>query len=83
MKTIIHVNQHNIKANAKGASLPVLTVKTYKANSYANTISINGPWQVYRMRKPFTKHYVSNQKEGVALMKSWVGEFHIPAGVKL
>jgi hypothetical protein len=43
----------------------------------------NGPWQVYRMVKPFTKHYVSNQKEGVALMKSWVGEFHIPAGVKL
>ena len=27
MKTIIHVNQHNIKANAKGATTKVLTVK--------------------------------------------------------
>ena len=37
MKTIIHVNQHKIRANNK-ASLrdlePVLTVKTYKSNDY-------------------------------------------------
>ena len=35
MKTVIHVNQHNIKHNAKvGAEerRPVLTCKTYKAN---------------------------------------------------
>ena len=32
MKTIVHVNQHHIKANAKGADLPVLTVKDYKQN---------------------------------------------------
>jgi len=25
MKTVLHVNQHNIKANNKGADLPVLT----------------------------------------------------------
>ena len=31
-KTIVHVNQHNIKANAKGANEPVLTVKDYKEN---------------------------------------------------
>ena len=31
-KTIIHVNQHNIKANAKGENRPVLTVKDYKQN---------------------------------------------------
>lgn len=43
MKTIIHVNQHNIKANAKGAQLPVLTVKTYKANRKCNSVLIGGP----------------------------------------
>lgn len=36
MKTIIHVNQHNIKANAKGENKPVITCKTYKNNIYAN-----------------------------------------------
>jgi hypothetical protein len=36
MKTIIHVNQHEIKKNAKnGTNNPVLTVKTYKSNNYA------------------------------------------------
>jgi hypothetical protein len=42
MKTIIHVNQHNIKSNRKGSSLPVITCKTYKSNTYANTVIING-----------------------------------------
>ena len=34
MKTIVHVNQHNIKYNRVGMKppLPVLTVKTYKDN---------------------------------------------------
>ena len=27
MKTRLHINQHNIRANAKGADLPVITVK--------------------------------------------------------
>jgi hypothetical protein len=36
MKTIIHVNQHNIRANKNGENLPVLTCKTYKSNNYAN-----------------------------------------------
>ena len=40
MKTIIHVNQHNVKANAKGANLPVITCKTYKNNTYANEVII-------------------------------------------
>tara|TARA_R110002012_G_scaffold255687_1_gene435770 strand:+ start:3085 stop:3450 length:366 start_codon:yes stop_codon:yes gene_type:complete len=35
-KTILHVNQHHIKANAKGAELPVLTVKDYKQNRRCN-----------------------------------------------
>jgi hypothetical protein len=37
MKTRIHVNQHVIKANTKaGANDPVITVKTYKNNTYTN-----------------------------------------------
>ena len=36
MRTIVHVNQHHIKANAKGAELPVLTVKDYKQNRRCN-----------------------------------------------
>jgi hypothetical protein len=46
MKTRIHVNQHNIKANAKGATLPVLTVKTYKDNTTCNEVLIHGPSRV-------------------------------------
>lgn len=46
MKTIIHVNQHNIRANSKGAGLPVLTVKTYKENLKCNEVEINGPSRV-------------------------------------
>jgi hypothetical protein len=40
MKTIIHVNQHNIRANSKGSELPVITCKTYKKNNYANEVII-------------------------------------------
>jgi len=40
MKTIIHVNQHNVKANLKGEQLPVITCKTYKENRYANELVI-------------------------------------------
>ena len=41
MKTIIHVNQHNIKRNAKnGTKDPVLTCKTYKSNEYCNQVDI-------------------------------------------
>jgi len=40
MITKIHVNQHNIRANAKGADLPVLTVKDYKENRKVNHVQI-------------------------------------------
>ena len=40
MKTRIHVNQHNIRANNKGADKPVITVKDYKANRKANRAEI-------------------------------------------
>ncbi len=37
MKTIIHVNQHQIKSNSKNNTQePVLTCKTYKSNDYAH-----------------------------------------------
>ena len=40
MKTKIHVNQHNIRANNKGADLPVITVKDYKQNRKCNKVDI-------------------------------------------
>ena len=40
MKTRIHVNQHNIRANNKGAAEPVLTVKDYKQNRKVNRAEI-------------------------------------------
>ena len=40
MKTLLHVNQHHIKANNKGANLPVLTVKDYKQNRKCNSAII-------------------------------------------
>jgi len=46
MKTRIHVNQHNIRANSKGACLPVLSVKTYKGNTTCNSVTIHGPSRV-------------------------------------
>lgn len=56
MKTIIHVNQHVIRANNKsGERDPVLTVKTYKSNTYAHRVTINGPAEVvYSPDKPLS-----------------------------
>ena len=64
MKTIIHVNQHVIKANRKRAEdaspEPVLTVKTYKQNRYAHTAVIRDAQGVevarvvYRPDKPLS-----------------------------
>lgn len=42
MKKKIHVNQHSIKANARGANLPVFTVKTYKGNTVGHSVEIEG-----------------------------------------
>lgn len=54
MKTIIHVNQHEIKKNTKnGTDNPVLTVKTYKENVYAKEVIIKGDSKVvYSAHKP-------------------------------
>lgn len=55
MKTIIHVNQHNIKKNRANndVNLPVLTVKTYKNNRYAHEVEIKGDSKIiYRPDHP-------------------------------
>lgn len=56
MKTIIHVNQHNIRKNIKNDNLlPVLTVKTYKSNDYAHEVEIKGSSKIiYRPDKPLS-----------------------------
>ena len=54
MKTRIHVNQHNIKANAKGADLPVLTVKTYKSNTKCNEVKFTSGRVIYSPDKPLS-----------------------------
>ena len=56
MKTIIHVNQHAIRRNIKAETKePVLTVKTYKSNTYANEVSIKGESKiVYSPDKPLS-----------------------------
>lgn len=61
MKTVIHVNQWKIKANRKsGETAPVLTVKTYKSNTYAHEALIKDDSGkvvakvVYRPNKPLS-----------------------------
>ena len=54
MITRIHVNQHIIKKNSKNGEVnPVLSVKTYKSNTYGRSVMINGPSRViYRPENP-------------------------------
>lgn len=56
VKTRIHVNQHKIKSNRKtGKNEPVLTCKTYKTNTYAHEVEVDGPCRiVYRPDKPLS-----------------------------
>lgn len=56
MKTVIHVNQHKIRSNQKSqAREPVLTVKTYKSNTYGHQAEILGPSKVvYSPDKPLS-----------------------------
>ena len=56
MKTFIHVNQHVIKSNKKNeVEEPVLTVKTYKSNTYAHEVNIKGDSKiVYSPDKPLS-----------------------------
>lgn len=56
MKTIIHVNQHAIRKNVKtNSNDPVLTVKTYKTNTYAHKVKIHGESEIkYSPNKPLS-----------------------------
>lgn len=56
MRTVIHVNQHKIKSNAKtGANEPVLTVKTYKSNTKCHEVVIHGESKVvYKPEDPLS-----------------------------
>ena len=56
MKKRIHVNQHKIKANKKyGTKAPVITVKTYKSNTYCFEVDIKGPCKIiYSPDKPLS-----------------------------
>jgi len=52
----IHINQHNIKYNAKNVDRkPVITIKSGKHNTYANRIKIVGDSEVvYSPDKPLS-----------------------------
>lgn len=59
MKTRIHIKKHHIKANAKGADLPVITVKDYKQNRKGNAAvilhdGVEVARVVYRPDKPLS-----------------------------
>jgi hypothetical protein len=56
LKTIIHVNQHAIRRNLRAQTPePVLTVKTYKSNTYAHEVEVQGPSRlVYSPDKPLS-----------------------------
>lgn len=58
MKTIIHVHQAKIRSNIgkpPEQQEPVLTVKTYKSNTYAHEVEILGPSRVvYSPDKPLS-----------------------------
>jgi hypothetical protein len=56
MKKKIHVNQHNIRANLKNgdSDLAVITVKTYKSNTYGHTVAIHGNSAVVYPDKPLS-----------------------------
>lgn len=74
MKTIIHVNQHVIRRNAKeGTNDPCLTVKTYKSNTYAHEVDIKGPSKVvYSPDKPLScgaKVWIETEAEVVTIVK--------------
>ena len=55
-KTIIHVNQHVIKRNAKADERePVLTVKQGRKNTYVHEVVVSGPSRVvYSPDKPLS-----------------------------
>jgi len=73
VKTVIHVNQHVVRENGKtGDRNPVLTVKTYKSNTYAHEVEIKGPSKVvYSPDEPLScgaKVWIETQAEVVPIV---------------
>ena len=73
MKTRIHVNQHVIRKNHNtGDRKPVLTVKTYKSNTYAHDVEILGPSKVlYRPDDPLqcgAKVWIETESEVITII---------------
>ena len=55
MKTIVHVNQHIIKANRKsGANNPPLTVKTYKSGINCHEVEFTNGRVIHSPDKPLS-----------------------------
>ena len=56
MKKKIHINMHVIRSNKKnGTNDPVITVKTYKRNTYVHEVEILGKSKVvYSPDKPLS-----------------------------
>jgi hypothetical protein len=53
MKKKIHINQHIIRSNKKnGTTLPVITVKTSKSNTYASEVEILGKSKLNKVSRP-------------------------------
>ena len=72
MKTKIHDNQHVIRSNKKnGEKKPVLTVKTYKSNTYAHEVEIKGESKIiYSPDKPLScgaRVWIETESEVVVL----------------
>lgn len=79
MKTVIHVNQHVIKANRKtGAENPVLTVKTHKSTLYADSVEIDGPSKiVYSPDKPLkcgAHVWIETDSKYVTVLNKYTGK---------
>ncbi len=56
MKKIIHVNRQKIDSNKKHQKCePPITIKTYKNNTYAQSVEILGPCKiVHNPKKPLS-----------------------------
>jgi hypothetical protein len=72
MKSIVHVDQHAIRANRKdGGQRPVISVKTYKSNIKCHRAVIHGPSEiVYSPEKPLScgaRVWISTQSEVTCL----------------
>lgn len=72
MKTIIHVNQHIIRANNKSEERdPPLTIKTYKENRKGFEAEITGSARVvYRPDKPLScgaKVWIETESEVIVI----------------